>query len=131
MVETTNYANTSGGVTTNNEEVKTFKNKTKLSLYFAKNFFDWTLKGGLIEDTGGIGVDYHMLDDRLTAGVEAYDFQKLQLRANLSYKVFYGIYLSGGYSDILNKRDANSAYLGAGLFLTNDDIKLLLAKSPF
>lgn len=131
VVETTNFSNTTGGVTTDLEETKTFKNKTKLSLYFAKNFFDWTLRGGLIEDSGGVGVDYHFLDDKMTATAEAYDFQKLQLRAGLSYKLFYGLYLSGGYSDILNKKGANSAYLGAGLYLTNDDLKLLLSKSPF
>ena len=131
VVETTEYRNTTGGVTTDLEEVKTYKNKTKLTAYFAKNFYNWTLRGGLIEDTGGVGLDYRMFDRDLTASVEAYDFQKLQLRANLSYNLFYGIYLSAGYSDILDKRDVSSAYLGAGLFLTNDDIKLLLTKSPF
>ena len=131
VVETNEYANTIGGVTTDSQSVTTFKNRTKLTVYFAKNFFDWTLRGGLIEDTGGVGIDYHMFSDRLTATAEAYDFQKLQLRAGLSYKLFYGLYISGGVSDILDKRDANSSYLGAGLYLTNDDLKLLLAKSPF
>ncbi len=85
----------------------------------------------MIEDTGGVGVDYQMFNQRLRAGVEAFDFQKLQLRASLNYKLSYGIYFTVGYNDILNKRNANSAYLGAGLFLTNDDLKLLLSRSPF
>lgn len=131
VVETTDYSNTTGGVTTTSSETKTFKSKTKLTLYFAKNFFDWTLKGGLIEDTGGIGIDYQMFNQSLMASLEAYDFQKMQLRASLNYKLFYGIYVTAGYSDIYNKRDANSMYVGAGLFLTNDDLKLLLSRSPF
>ena len=132
VVEITDYTTSVGGVPTPvSTETKTYKSKTKLSLYFAKNFFDWTLKGGLIEDTGGIGVDYQMFNQRLKASVEAFDFQKLQLRASLNYKLSYGIYLVAGYNDTLNKRNANSAYLGAGLYLTNDDLKLLLSRSPF
>ncbi len=132
VVETTDYSTTTGGApATTYSETKTYKTKTKLTVYFAKNFFDWTLKGGLIEDTGGLGLDYNMFNQALRASVEAYDFQKLQLRASLNYKLFYGLYLSAGYNDINNKRGANSMYLGAGLFLTNDDLKLLLTKSPF
>jgi phospholipid/cholesterol/gamma-HCH transport system substrate-binding protein len=132
VVEKTRYQHTENGVTTSDvEEIKTFKSKTKLTLYFGKNFYDWTLRGGLIEDTGGVGVDYHMLDGNLTASMEAFDFQDLQLRGMLTYKLFYGLYATAGYNDILDNKDANSAFLGAGLFLTNDDLKLLLTKSPF
>jgi phospholipid/cholesterol/gamma-HCH transport system substrate-binding protein len=132
VVETTDYSTTTGGgPPATFSETKTYKSKTKLTLYFAKNFFDWTLRGGLFEDTGGIGVDYKMLNDSLKASIDAYDFQKLQLRASLNYKLFYGFYAIAGYNDIFNKRDANSPFLGAGLFLTNDDLKLLLSKSPF
>ena len=132
VAEVTDYTSSVGGVATPvSTETKTFKSKTKLSLYFAKNFFDWTLKGGLIEDTGGVGVDYQMFNQSLKATVEAFDFQKMQLRASLNYNLSYGIYLTAGYNDIFNKRNANSMYLGAGLFLTNDDLKLLLSKSPF
>ncbi len=132
VVETTDYSTTVGSSPPNTfSETKTFKSKTKLSLYFAKNFFNWTLKGGLIEDTGGIGVDYLMMNQNLRASVEAFDFQKMQLRASLNYKLFYGFYLTAGYNDIYNKRSANSLFMGAGLFLTNDDLKLLLSRSPF
>ena len=132
VVEKTDYSTTpTGGTTSGYSETKTFKTKNKLSLYFAKNFFDWTLKGGLIEDTGGIGIDYQMFNHTLKASVEAFDFKDMQLRASLNYKLFYGFYLTAGHSDIYNKKGANSAYLGAGLFLTNDDLKLLLSRSPF
>lgn len=130
--ETTLYETTpGGGPTTTLEEVKTFKNKTKLSLYFAKNFYDFTLRGGLIEDTGGIGVDYAFLDRRMKASIEAFDFKNMQMRANISYSLFYGFYLNVGYNDLFDKNNASTAYLGAGLFLTNDDLKLLLTRSPF
>ncbi len=131
VVERTNTKTTSGGATSDVDEVKTYKSKTKITLLYGKNFFDWTLRGGLIENTGGVGVDYNFLRERMKASVEAYDFEKLQLRASLNYKLLYGFYLTGGYSDMLNKQDAQSLYVGAGLYLTNDDLKLLLSRSPF
>lgn len=131
VTEITDYSSTTGGTTTSSTETKTFKSKTKLSLYFAKNFFDWTLKGGLIEDTGGVGIDYFMFNKKVKATLEAYDFKQMQLRASLDYKLAYGLYLTAGHNDIYNKRGANSVYVGAGLFLTNDDLKLLLSRSPF
>ncbi len=131
VVETSNTKTTSAGVTTDVDEVKTYKSKTKFTVLYGKNFFDWTLRGGLIDNTGGVGVDYSMFHQKLKASLEAFDFEKIQLRAALNYKLFYGVYLTTGYNDILKNRDAQSAYVGAGIFLTNDDLKLLLTRSPF
>ena len=131
VVEKTNVQTTTGGSTTSIDEVKTFKSKTKFTALYAKNFYDVTLKGGLIENTGGVGIDYHFVQQRFTASVEAYDFEKMQLRTSLSAKLPYGFYVKGGYSDMLDKNNARSVFAGAGIFLTNDDFKLLLTKSPF
>lgn len=131
VVDITNFKTDTSGTISEYEETKTYKTKTKLTLLFAKNFFDWTLRGGLIEDTGGIGIDYKMFHDDLKMSMDAYDFQKMQLRASINYRLKHGFYLIGGYNDIMNKRDANAAFVGAGLFLTNDDLKLLLSRSPF
>lgn len=131
VVEKTNVKTTVGGSTTDLDEVKTFKSKTKFTALYAKNFYDLTLKGGLIENTGGLGVDYSFYRQRFIASVEAYDFEKLQLRTTLNMRLPYGFYVKGGYSDILDKNNARSVFAGAGIFLTNDDLKLLLTKSPF
>ncbi len=131
VVEKTNVKTTVGGTTTDLDEVKTFKSKTKFTALYAKNFYDLTLKGGLIENTGGLGVDYNFYRQRFVASVEAYDFEKLQLRTTLNMRLPYGFYVKGGYSDILDKNNARSVFAGAGIFLTNDDLKLLLTKSPF
>ena len=132
VVEETTFETTvNGGTTTRLDERKIFKSKTKFTALFAKNFFDWTLKAGLIENTGGAGIDYTFFREKATLSTEIFDFEKLQWRASLNYKLKYGLYLVGGYNDILNKRGAQSAFIGAGLYLTNDDIKLLLTKAPF
>lgn len=131
VVEKTNTKVITNGVTAESDEIKTYKSKIKFTALYAKNFYDFTIRGGLIENTGGIGFDYKFFSRRLTASIEAFDFEQIQMRAALTYKVYYGLYLIGGYNDFFNKRDAQSAYVGAGLFLTNDDLKLLLTRSPF
>lgn len=123
---------TSGGaVISDTQTVKRFKSKTKFTAIFAKNFYDLTLKAGLIESTGGFGVDYHFFNRKLRFSLEAFNLEKANFRASARLDLFYGIYVVAGQQDIMDKDQARSSYLGAGLFLTNDDLKLLLTKSPF
>ncbi len=132
VVDKTNTKTTTAGGQTEYDEVKTYKSKTKFTAFFAKNFYDFSLRGGLMEDTGGIGLDYKFLPNRRAmASIDAYDFSTVQLRANVSYRFKYGLYVMAGYNDILNKKNVQSAFAGAGFFLTNDDLKLLLTRSPF
>lgn len=132
VVDKTNTKTITSGGQTEYDEIKTYKSKTKFTAFFAKNFYDFSLRGGLMEDTGGVGLDYKFLPNRRAmASIDAYDFSTMQLRANVSYRFKYGLYVMAGYNDIMNKKDAQSAYAGAGFFLTNDDLKLLLTRSPF
>lgn len=131
VVEKSNTKTTSSGITNDVDEVKTYKSRTKFTALYGKNFFDWTLRGGLIENTGGLGIDYGLFNKKLVLSLEAYDFEKVQIRSYINYKMKYGFYLTAGYNDAFDKRDAQSGYFGAGLFLTNDDLKLLLSKAPF
>ncbi len=104
----------------------TNRNKTKFNLLFAKNFWDFTIKGGLIESAGGVGVDYFMFDKKLRLSIESFDFQDLKLRAFFRYQVLRGIYIVGG-GDELADSDRRSAFIGAGVFITNDDLRTLAA----
>ncbi len=119
-----------GGATTVVAEDKRFINRLKFNALFAKNFYDVTLKGGIIESSGGFGIDYYLLKRRLRLSLEAFDFDNFNLRAGARYSIFNGIYLTGGGENLASKTGKNSAFVGAGLFLTNDDLKLLLTKLP-
>ncbi len=127
----TQITGTGGGAPADYTETKTYQNKIKFTVLFAKNFWDLTIKGGLIENAGGFGIDYFFFRRKLKFTVEAFDFSKANLRSSLSYNLYRGIYVTGGINDALNKGEARSGYLGAGLFLTNDDLKLLLTRAPF
>lgn len=120
-----------GGATSEVEEQRTFKNRIKFSALFAKNFYDFTLKGGIFENAGGVGFDYFLLKRKLRFSLEAFDFEDFQLRAFARYDVGYGLYLVGGGDDLTGKgRDVN-AFVGAGFFLTNDDLKMFATRLSF
>ncbi|HPI39461.1 MAG TPA: MCE family protein, partial [Pseudobdellovibrionaceae bacterium] len=104
---------------------------TGMTLLFAKNFWDLSVKAGLIESTGGFGVDYSFYKRKFKFSVEAFDFGQTNLRTSLSYNFYHGLYLNTGMSDLLDSNQARSTFVGAGLYLTNDDLKLLLTRSPF
>ena len=130
VVETTRTETTSSatGVQPTIDEKKTFKNRVKFTALFAKNFYDFTVKGGLIESSGGIGIDYHFLRRKFRFSTEAFDVNDsaVRLRSSLRYSLVRGVYVVGGADDYLTKN--TTSYFGAGLDLTNDDLKALLGK---
>ncbi len=110
--------------------VTTFKDELKFNALFAKNFYNFTIKGGLIESEGGVGFDYYTMGKDLRFSIEAFDFEDVNLRAFVKYNIFKGIYVVAG-GDELADSDLSSAFVGAGLFITNDDLKMLATRISF
>jgi len=112
---------------------RTYINSFKFTGLFAKNFWDFTIKGGIIENYGGVGLDYYLFGNRdIRLSTELYEFQALQWRAFMRYNFFHGFYLTAGGDNLLSKDQGKAAaFFGAGLFLTNDDLKLLATKFSF
>jgi phospholipid/cholesterol/gamma-HCH transport system substrate-binding protein len=123
--------NISGGALSDVSERKVYRNKTKFTVLYAMNYWDLTLRGGMIESAGGFGVDYAFFKRKLKLSLDVFNLEKTNLRAFAKYNVGWGFYLLGGISDALDKGGARSDYLGAGLSLTNDDLKILLSRAPF
>lgn len=130
VVQKTKTESTGTGGNSTVTETKTFYNKVKFNALFAKSFYDFTVRGGLIENSGGAGFDYHLLKKRLILTLDAFNFSSLQLRAFGRYNFFKGLYLMGGAEDILGRNAGYSNFIGAGLYMTNDDLKLLFSKVP-
>lgn len=126
---TTTTQNTNGVVTVTQED-KRFQTDLKFNALFAKNFYNLTVRGGVMESSGGVGADYYMFRRKLRLTVEAFDFSYFNLRALAKYTVMNGIYLVGGGENLASTNGRSAAFIGAGLFLTNDDLKLLLSKLP-
>jgi phospholipid/cholesterol/gamma-HCH transport system substrate-binding protein len=121
---------TSGDVSENITVRKTRKDKLKFNAIFAKNFWDFTIRGGIMESSGGVGLDYHLFRRRLRLSVESIGFDDGNIRAFARYNVLKGIYLIGG-GDELADEDLRSGFVGAGIFITNDDLKTLASRVSF
>jgi len=125
-------ASENGGSPQTYEQTTTFRNKLKLTAIFAKNFWDLTIKGGLIENSGGVGLDYYFLNRQLRFSAEFFEFEEMQIRAFVRYNFFKGAYMIAGGDNLLsNNGESSSPFIGAGIFITNDDLKLLASKFAF
>lgn len=123
---------TNGGPTTTYEETTTYRNKLKFTALFAKNFWDFTIKGGIIENAGGVGFDYTLLGRQLRISTEIFDFENIQVRAFARYNFFKGVYVVAGGDNLASSNDEPaSAFVGGGIFITNDDLKMLASKLSF
>jgi phospholipid/cholesterol/gamma-HCH transport system substrate-binding protein len=102
-----------------------------VSAQFAKRLGPAVFSAGIVEGKGGGGVELRALDDRLRAGVLAYDFTKRNDKPNpryrftTSYQFWKGAYIQAGVQDIANK-DLRTAFFGAGLRWKDDDLKKLV-----
>lgn len=120
------------GTTATVDERTIYYNKVKVTGLFAKSFYDFTIKGGLIEDSGGFGVDYHMLDKQLQFSAEFFNFRDLYIRSYVRYNFMKGLYAIVGGDNMLSADERKaSAFVGAGVFITNDDLKVLATKLSF
>ena len=120
-----------GGVTTRTEEWD--RDGILFNLQIGKRYRDLVLRGGLLESTGGVGIDYFTLDDKLKFSFEAFDFSKdrrAHLKAGVEYQLFKHLYLTAGWDDFISDQDNRSLYGGIAIRFEDDDLKYLLTTTP-
>jgi phospholipid/cholesterol/gamma-HCH transport system substrate-binding protein len=116
-------------VITDTERSRTDRNAIKFTAIFAKNFYNMTLKGGLIQSSGGLGIDYHFYRERLTLSGEMFDFGDPNLRLFATWRPLKGFYLVAGGDSILQREERDfNPFVGGGLTITNDDINIFAAQ---
>lgn len=134
-LDTNDTTTTVDGVTTVSHS-ETFSNDLKFSALVAKRFSGLTIKGGVMESTGGIGADYELLKNRLTVGVDAFDFgrkkgQNPHLKAYGNYDIVKNLFITGGVDDILNsENNLRTFFFGFGIKFADEDLKTLLGAVP-
>ncbi|MHB9096626.1 MAG: MlaD family protein [Syntrophales bacterium] len=122
---------TTGGVTTRTEEWD--RDGLLFNAQIAKRYRDVVLRGGLLESTGGIGIDYFALNDKLKFTFEAFDFgndRRAHLKAGAEYQLFKHLYLTAGWDDFISDRENRSIYGGFAIRFEDDDLKYLLTTTP-
>ena len=106
------------------------KNQRLYSMQYGKRFDDFLLRFGVIESTGGVGIDYFTNHDRLKISGEAFDLNavndlrgdRLHLKAQLRYLTRKHLEIYGGWDNFLNSR-AQNLFLGVGLRFIDNDLK--------
>ena len=129
----------------------TTKDSIKVSAEFAKRYSILTLRFGIIESTGGLGLDLSVpikffylsrwIEDALVLKVDAFNFsvESLnypRLRATLRFTPYEHIFVNVGVDDILNRQNRDSLtnrllsgrdfFFGAGIFFSDADLKSLI-----
>lgn len=103
------------------------KDAFRFSLMFAKRIHFATFRFGVLESTGGFGVDLHLFNDRLELTGDVFAFGEKafpRLRTRLAFEVVSRLWILGGIDDALN--DSSDFFLGAALRFNDRDLKTIL-----
>jgi len=105
------------------------RDKIKISAQLAKKFYDFTVRGGMIESSGGMGLDYRR--GPIGATFEAFDFstrfnERPHLKAYANLNVTKNFFVLGGADDFIARNQGVDWFVGAGFRLVDDDIKSLV-----
>jgi phospholipid/cholesterol/gamma-HCH transport system substrate-binding protein len=114
------------------EEIVSTENKLKFTAQFGKRWHFLTFRYGIMESTGGIGLDLDLLNDRLRMRTDVFDFGREdwpRLRILAAWEFAKHFYVAGGIDNVLNgsRRDY---FVGLGLSFTDDDLKSILPFVP-
>jgi phospholipid/cholesterol/gamma-HCH transport system substrate-binding protein len=122
------------------------KNEERLTLsaQLGKRYGPFTFRAGVIEGSGGLGSDLHLLHDSLQVSFSFYQFsrpyQNVFPRAKtwLNWYFLQNFYVTAGADDFLNRwrsgsypggrsfNIGNDVFFGGGFFFTDEDIKTLI-----
>ncbi|TVQ97767.1 MAG: MCE family protein [Spirochaetaceae bacterium] len=131
-----------GGPTTTTVTDETIvTDDVRFNAQIARHFGPVTMRGGLIESSGGFGLDLRPVSQLMLSG-ELFAFggdDEPNLRATGTLFPFYNpdgdlpwywLYVTGGMTNILNP-DSREFFLGAGVRFTDEDIRGLVGLIPF
>ncbi len=127
---TTTEITTGGATATVSTDTRTVeKNHFLISAELAKTFYNFTLRGGLIESRGGVGLDYNF--GPLDLQFSAFDFRSdIQQRPHLklmgSLNVTSNFYVVSGLDDFISRQQKWDWFVGAGFRLVDNDVRSLL-----
>ncbi len=111
----------------------TTTNAFRFGLQFAKRIGPFTGRFGIIESTGGIGLDIDLLKDRFEIRQDLFGFgEELQprWRVALWYEFIQRLWMIAGVDEIFN-RDRRDYFVGLQLRFNDRDLRALLPFASF
>lgn len=119
---------TTGGTSATTKTSTVNETDFKFNLQIGRKLDDWTFRVGLIDSTGGLGIDYNLYHLGLSSTVEVFDFDEelgAALRLGIEYRVWNVVYAKATAEDMLSKNDLQEYTLSAGLKFTDEDLAAL------
>lgn len=127
--KTDTYTSTNGGAETKTSVRKINKSAFKFNFQIGRRIQRWSLRAGIIESTGGVGIDYFIPDYGIRTGLELFDYQK-RAGANLRFyseiKLWNVLFTRLAGEDLISKDGSQSATISLGLRFTDQDLVALL-----
>jgi len=114
------------------EEISETSGDFKFTAQFAKRFNFLTFRYGVMESTGGLGIDANLLEDALDFKLDIFDFGRDEyprLRVMAQWEFFSHFFLSAGIDDVLNGA-ARDWFVGFGIRFVDEDLKGVLPLAP-
>jgi len=124
---------TQGGVSTTTTTDTTDKDKFLVSAQIGKRWRDLAVRGGVLESTGGAGLDYYAFNDRLKLTFEAFDFdpdRNPHLKGYVEYKLLKHLFISGGWDNFISNEGRSTPFIGLSIKFEDEDLKYLLTSTP-
>jgi phospholipid/cholesterol/gamma-HCH transport system substrate-binding protein len=106
----------------------TTTNSFTFSFQFAKRLGPFTGRFGIMESTGGLGLDLHLINDHFELKQDVFGFGEQLLprwRISVGYEFIHQLWLLGGMDDILSD-DHRDYFIGLQLRFTDQDLKSIL-----
>jgi phospholipid/cholesterol/gamma-HCH transport system substrate-binding protein len=105
------------------------KSDFKFNFQIGRRIQRWALRAGLIESTGGVGIDYFIPDFGIRTGIEMFDYQKdagPNLRFYSEVKIWNVLFTRIAGEDLISKEGKQSATISLGLRFTDQDLAALI-----
>jgi phospholipid/cholesterol/gamma-HCH transport system substrate-binding protein len=110
----------------------TTSNAFRFTLMFAKRIGPFTGRFGILESTGGIGLDTHLLRNRFEIRQDLFGFGetlKPRWRVALGYEFLNHLWMLAGVDEVFNA-DRRDFFVGLQLRFNDQDLKSMLPFTP-
>ncbi len=127
--ESDTYTSTNGGAETKTTVRKVSKSGFKFNFQIGRRIQRFGLRAGLIESTGGVGMDYFIPDYGIRTGLEMFDYQKdagPNLRLISEVKIWNVLFARLAGEDLISKNGKQSATISLGLRFSDQDLAALV-----
>ncbi len=112
------------------------KGKTYISGQYGKRFGDILMRAGIIESTGGVGVDYFANKNKFKTSLEIFDFNAVNdvrgdnphVKFMMRYHFLKHLEVYGGWDNFMNSESQN-LFFGIGIKFIDNNLKYLLGSA--